>query len=74
MTDLEHNSSACGTALTTEFVLMTVELQPTGIALRNHIETQLRTYGDPLRWAITSVEKTTAQVEAVVTVVPKNQS
>ncbi|NEZ56783.1 hypothetical protein D0962_13515 [Leptolyngbyaceae cyanobacterium CCMR0082] len=60
--------------MTTEFVLMTVELQTTGIALRNHIESQLRTYGEPLRWAITSVEKTTAQIEAVVTVVPKDQA
>lgn len=38
-------------------------------ALRSHIETQLATYGDPLRWAITAVDSTdcTAQVEAVVT-------
>ncbi|MFG6106120.1 hypothetical protein U2F10_27990 [Leptothoe sp. EHU-05/26/07-4] len=74
MTDLDNNSSDCSTFLTTEFVLMTVELQTTGIALRNHIESQLRTYGKPLRWAITSVEKTTAQIEAVVTVVPKDQA
>ncbi|MEO1182502.1 MAG: hypothetical protein AAFX51_17020 [Cyanobacteria bacterium J06636_28] len=39
----------------------------TGIELRDQIETQLRAYGDPLRWAITSVDGTVAQVEAVVT-------
>lgn len=38
-------------------------------ALRSHIETQLMTHGDPLRWAITAVDSDnqTAQVEAVVT-------
>nr|WP_228024805.1 hypothetical protein [cf. Phormidesmis sp. LEGE 11477] len=38
-------------------------------ALRSHIETQLATHGDPLRWAITAIDTTdcTAQVEAVVT-------
>ncbi|MEM8615242.1 MAG: hypothetical protein AAGF93_24775 [Cyanobacteria bacterium P01_H01_bin.105] len=65
--------SECSTPLSTKFVLMEVELQPSGIALRNQIETQLGSYGEPLRWAITSVEQiaeqTVAQVEAVVTVV-----
>lgn len=68
MTGLEINASDRSTPLTTEFVLMTIKLQANGIALRNHIETQLRCYGEPLRWAITSVDKNTAQVEAVVTV------
>ncbi len=38
-------------------------------ALRSHIETQLATHGDPLRWAVTAVDSDsqTAQVEAVVT-------
>ncbi|MEM8505261.1 MAG: hypothetical protein AAF716_19155 [Cyanobacteria bacterium P01_D01_bin.1] len=37
--------------------------------LRSHIETQLITHGNPLRWAITSIDpdNQTAQVEAVVT-------
>lgn len=73
MTGLGHTTSDCSLPLTTEFVLMTVELQTDGIALRNHIETQLRCYGEPLRWAITSVDKTTAQIEAVVTVGELNQ-
>ncbi|ESA34834.1 hypothetical protein N836_15560 [Leptolyngbya sp. Heron Island J] len=68
MTGLHNNALDRSTSLTTEFVLMTIELQADGIALRNHIETQLRFYGEPLRWAITSVDGTMAQVEAVVTV------
>lgn len=59
--------------LKTEFVLIKVELQDTGIALRHHIEAQLRSYGEPLRWAITSVDQSTVQIEAVVTVVAQNQ-
>lgn len=37
--------------------------------LRSHIETQLRTQGDPLRWAITHIDaaRQTAHVEAVIT-------
>ena len=37
--------------------------------LKAHIEAELSTYGMPLRWAITSVNKAeqTAHVEAVVT-------
>lgn len=46
---------------------MTVELQATGIELRDHIEVQLRSYGEPLRWAITAVDGPVAQVEAVIT-------
>lgn len=45
---------------------MPVELQ-NGIELRDRIEIQLRSYGEPLRWAITAVDGTVAQVEAVVT-------
>lgn len=47
---------------------MTVELGATGVALRHHIETQLYIHGEPLRWAITSVDGAVAHVEAVVTV------
>ncbi|MGD1853377.1 MAG: hypothetical protein ACFB2W_03925 [Leptolyngbyaceae cyanobacterium] len=54
--------------LATEFVCITVPLATSGPQLRDTIETQLRDYGDPLRWAITSVEDATAHVEAVVTV------
>lgn len=37
--------------------------------MRSHIETQLSAYGDPLRWAIVSIDvaSQTAHVEAVVT-------
>ena len=36
--------------------------------MRSHIEAKLSTYGDPLRWAIVSIDATsqTAQIEAVV--------
>ena len=68
ITGLNNNASERSLSLTTEFVLMAIELQADGITLRNHIETQLRSHGEPLRWAITSVDGITAQVEAVVTV------
>ncbi|MGB3297120.1 MAG: hypothetical protein WBA76_02540 [Phormidesmis sp.] len=40
-------------------------------ALRSHITTQLTQHGDPLRWAITSIDQAnqTARVEAVVTTI-----
>ncbi|MEM1241520.1 MAG: hypothetical protein AAGI45_16915 [Cyanobacteria bacterium P01_H01_bin.26] len=53
-----------------QFVRIAVDLPGTGIELRHRIETRLQDYGEPLRWAITSVQETTAQVEAVVTVLP----
>ena len=70
---LENNLSGESAPLTTQFVLIKVELSTGGIALRNHIEAQLRAYGEPLRWAITAVDKTTVQVEAVVTLVGQTQ-
>ena len=57
-------------ALAGQFVRIAVDLGGTGIELRNRIETRLQPYGEPLRWAITSIQETTAQVEAVVTVLP----
>ncbi|MEM1251462.1 MAG: hypothetical protein AAGI69_03435 [Cyanobacteria bacterium P01_H01_bin.21] len=72
--ELAHNLPDRTTPLTTEFVLITVQLQANSIALRNHIETQLKSHGEPLRWAITAIDQTTAQVEAVVTVNASNQS
>lgn len=54
----------------TKFVQIDVELQETGVALRHQIETQLRSHGESLRWAITSIEGRIAHIEAVVTVVP----
>lgn len=40
-------------------------------ALRSHIETQLIQHGDPLRWAITAIDRANqiASVEAVVTTI-----
>ncbi|MEA5465954.1 hypothetical protein [Leptothoe sp. PORK10 BA2] len=62
------NNAAAGSArLATKFVRMTVELGATGVELRHQIETQLHDYGEPLRWAITSVDGSVAHVEAVVT-------
>ncbi len=54
----------------TKLITLVVSLQGTPGALPSHIQTQLTPYGEPLRWAITSVDAAsqTAQVEAVVTV------
>jgi CRISPR/Cas system endoribonuclease Cas6 (RAMP superfamily) len=59
----------------TKLVILSVSLQsdrahtlsPSG--LRSYIEAQLTEQGDPLRWAITAIDREaqTAQVEAVVT-------
>ncbi len=40
-------------------------------ALRSRIETQLCTYGEPLRWAVTAIDahRQTACVEAVITTI-----
>ena len=65
----QDNNPAGLPTLLTEFVQITVELQTSGVALRDQIETQLQAYGAPLRWAITSVDVTTVNVEAVVTVI-----
>lgn len=69
MIRVEENAADVSARLATKFVRMTVDLGGTGVALRQHIETQLHTYGEPLRWAITSVDGAMAHVEAVVTVV-----
>ncbi|NEQ50085.1 MAG: hypothetical protein F6K11_08135 [Leptolyngbya sp. SIO3F4] len=56
------------TPLTMKFVQITVPLQSSGIDLRDKIEAQLQSYGEPLRWAITAVTGTAVMIEAVVTV------
>lgn len=54
--------------MTTKFVQIQVTfLQGQGAELRDRIEAQLRTHGQPLRWAITVVQGDTAHIEAVVT-------
>jgi CRISPR/Cas system endoribonuclease Cas6 (RAMP superfamily) len=55
--------------MTTHFITAEIDLQATPIKLKQEIETQLAKQGEPLRWAITSVDTETqkAHVEAVVT-------
>ncbi|MBE9099049.1 hypothetical protein [Vacuolonema iberomarrocanum] len=54
----------------TQFVSLSVPLQPTPAAMERAIAQSLQAYGEPLRWAITAVdvESQTAAIEAVVTV------
>ncbi|MGL5033834.1 MAG: hypothetical protein ACRC6M_08535 [Microcystaceae cyanobacterium] len=55
--------------MTTHFITAEIDLQESPLALSQAIETELAKRGEPLRWAIASVdqEKQTAQIEAVVT-------
>jgi hypothetical protein len=56
--------------MTTHFISAEIELQETPTELQKTIETELKKEGEPLRWAITSVdvEQQSCTVEAVVTV------
>ena len=53
----------------TQFVTLEIPLGSTAVALRQTIEMELRQFGEPLRWALTTVDavQQTARVEAVVT-------
>lgn len=55
--------------MTTHFITAEIELQETPIQLQQKIESQLKKEGEPLRWAVTKIdkEKQTATVEAIVT-------
>ena len=55
--------------MTTHFITAEVDLQNTPIELEQAITTSLIKQGEPLRWAITSIDlqKSKATVEAVVT-------
>jgi hypothetical protein len=55
--------------MTTHFITAEVDLQETPTELEQVIATELQKHGEPLRWAITSVdtEQQKATVEAVVT-------
>jgi len=55
--------------MTTHFITAEIDLQETPIKLKQEIESQLEKEGDPLRWAVTAVDKDkqTAMVEAIVT-------
>jgi hypothetical protein len=55
--------------MTTHFISAEIDLQETSTELEQAITTELQKQGEPLRWAITSVdtEQQKANVEAVVT-------
>ncbi|MGL5794462.1 MAG: hypothetical protein ACRC06_08635 [Waterburya sp.] len=55
--------------MTTHFITAEIDLQSTPLKLQQQIESELKKEGEPLRWAITQVdkEKQTATVEAIVT-------
>jgi hypothetical protein len=55
--------------MTTHFITAEVGLQENPVQLQKEIEAELAKRGEPLRWAITGVdkEKEKAQVEAIVT-------
>ena len=53
----------------TDFISVEIDLQENSIQLHKSIESELKKYGKPLRWAITAVdsEKGKVVLEAVVT-------
>lgn len=55
--------------MTTHFITAEIDLNESPVQLQQAIEAELQKRGEPLRWAVTSVdaEKQTATVEAVVT-------
>ena len=55
--------------MTTHFITAEIDLQETPIQLQQEIEANLEQEGEPLRWAVTNVDKDkqTATVEAIVT-------
>lgn len=60
----------------TSFVTIQVPLQPSTVLLRSAIEAELNACGQPLRWAITSVDEQAqvAHVDAVVTTPAEDQN
>ncbi|MBG0742126.1 MAG: hypothetical protein IV298_01330 [Cylindrospermopsis raciborskii KL1] len=55
--------------MTTHFITAEIDLQETPAELQQTIEAEIKKQGQPLRWAVTSVDTTRAKatVEAVVT-------
>ena len=55
--------------MTTHFITAEIDLQETPAELHQAIEAELQKQGEPLRWAVTSVDadQQKAVVEAVVT-------
>ena len=64
--------------MTTHFITAEIDLQATSGSSQLHqeIEAELQRRGEPLRWAVTSVdtEGQTAQVEAIVTVASSDRA
>lgn len=54
----------------THFVSVEVDLQAAPSEMQTAIVAELQAYGEPLRWAITSVnaDSQTVQIEAIVTI------
>lgn len=55
--------------MTTHFITAEIDLTDNSKQLKQEIEAKLKQTGEPLRWAVTSVDSTQqkAKVEAVVT-------
>ncbi|MBD2303802.1 hypothetical protein H6G80_33560 [Nostoc sp. FACHB-87] len=55
--------------MTTHFITAEIDIQETPTELQKTIEAELKKQGEPLRWAITSVDEAQQKVavEAVVT-------
>lgn len=55
--------------MTTHFITAEIEIKSTSQELHQEIESQLKKEGEPLRWAVTKVDKERqkATVEAIVT-------
>lgn len=62
--------------MTTHFIAAEIDLQESPIKFKQVIEQTLQEQGEPLRWAVTSIDtvKQTAQVEAVVTVASSTEN
>lgn len=56
--------------MTTHFITAEIDLQESPVQLQQAIEAELQKRGEPLRWAVTSVDtdRQKANVEAIVTV------
>jgi hypothetical protein len=52
--------------MTTHFIAAEVELQESPVKTHQAVEAELRKRGEPLRWAITHVNRQKVRVEAVV--------
>ena len=56
--------------MTTHFINAEIDLQATPVKLQEQIEAELKKRGEPLRWAVTKIdrEREKVEVEAIVTV------